>query len=101
VAVKSAGFAPLLNHVLSVHLTRRYKPEAATYALGPAAFGMPARDILFISSNGWDVAGAAWFGYTTLWVNRAGLPLERLGVTPTHIGNSLRDVLPLLPAQPA
>lgn len=93
VAVKSAGFEPYLDHVLSVHAVRRYKTDPATYALGPQALGLPARQILFVSSNGWDAIGATWFGYTTLWVNRAGLPLDPLGTEPTRTGTSLRDVL--------
>jgi 2-haloacid dehalogenase len=95
VAVKSAGFTGFLQHVLSVHATRRFKTDPAAYALGPAALGLPARDILFVSSNGWDAIGATWYGYTTLWVNRSGAPLERLDTEPTHTGRSLRDVLPL------
>jgi len=95
VAVKSAGFTGFLQHVLSVHATRRFKTDPAAYALGPAAMGLPARDILFVSSNGWDAIGATWFGYTTLWVNRTGAPLERLDTKPTHIGHTLRDVMPL------
>ena len=98
VAVKSAGFADLLDPVLSVHATRRYKTDPATYALGPQALGLPARDILFVSSNGWDAIGATWYGYTTLWVNRGGLPLEALDTEPTRIGSSLRDVLSFFPA---
>ena len=98
VAVKSAGFADLLDPVLSVHDTRRYKTDPATYALGPQALGLPARDILFVSSNGWDAIGATWYGYTTLWVNRGGLPLEALDTEPTRIGTSLRDVLSFFPS---
>ena len=97
VAVKSAGLAPLLTHVLSVHELRRFKTDPATYALGTQALGLPAKDILFVSSNGWDAIGATWFGYTTLWVNRAGAPLEQLGTEPTRIGSSLRDVLDFFP----
>jgi 2-haloacid dehalogenase len=93
VGVKSAGFEPFLAHVLSVHGVRRYKTDPATYALGPQALGLPARQILFVSSNGWDAIGATWYGYTTLWVNRQGLPLEQLGTEPTRTGSSLRDVL--------
>jgi 2-haloacid dehalogenase len=93
VAVKSAGFQPLLVHVLSVDSVRKYKTDPATYALGTQAFDLPARQILFVSSNCWDAIGATWFGYTTLWVNRSGLPLELLDTVPTHIGSSLRDVL--------
>ncbi|MFO1266262.1 MAG: haloacid dehalogenase type II [Rubrivivax sp.] len=96
-----AGFTDLVRPVLSVQAVRRFKTDAAAYALGPAALGLPAREILFVSSNGWDAVGATWFGYTTLWVNRSGAPPEELGTAPTHSGSSLRDVLPLLPLQPA
>lgn len=93
VAVKSAGLAALLDPLLSAHAVRRYKTDPAAYALGPAALGLAARDILFVSSNGWDAVGATWFGYTTLWVNRSGAPPERLDTEPTRSGRSLRDVL--------
>lgn len=97
IAVKSAGFADLVDPVLSVHATRRYKTDPATYALGTEALARPASEILFVSSNCWDAIGATWYGYTTLWVNRARQPLERLGTEPTRIGASLRDVLDFFP----
>jgi len=97
VAVKSAGFSGLLAHVLSVHSLRKFKTDPAAYALGPQALNLPAKDILFVSSNGWDAIGATWAGYTTLWVNRAGLPLEQLDTEPTRTGTSLRDVLGFFP----
>ena len=93
VAVKSAGFSGLLAQVLSVHALRKYKTDPAAYALGPQAFGLPASEMLFVSSNGWDAIGATWYGYTTLWVNRGGLPPEELDTEPTRTGTSLRDVL--------
>ncbi|WP_119353561.1 haloacid dehalogenase type II [Azohydromonas sediminis] len=101
VAVKSAGFAGLLDPVLSVHATQRYKTDPAAYALGPQALGLPARQILFVSSNGWDAIGATWYGYTTLWVNRGGQPLEALGTEPARIGTTLRDVLDFFPSSDA
>jgi 2-haloacid dehalogenase len=91
--VENAGFADLLDPVLSVHETRRFKTDPATYALGTRTFGLPAGEILFVSSNCWDAIGATWYGYTTLWVNRFGLPLEQLDTSPSRIGDSLRDVL--------
>jgi 2-haloacid dehalogenase len=97
VAVKSAGFSGLLAHVLSVHPLRKFKTDPACYALGPQALNLPAKDILFVSSNGWDAIGATWYGYTTLWVNRFNLPLEQLDTAPTRTGSSLRDVLDFFP----
>jgi 2-haloacid dehalogenase len=92
-AVDSAGLRDVLQHVLSVDEVRRFKTDPAAYAIGPKALGLPAKDILFVSSNCWDAIGATWFGYTTLWVNRQGAPLEQLDTVPTRSGASLREVL--------
>ena len=97
VAVRSAGLAELIDPLLSVHTVRRFKTDPAAYALGPQALHLPAKQILFVSSNGWDAIGATWYGYTTLWVNRAGAPLDPLDTEPTRRGTSLRDVLAFFP----
>lgn len=97
VAIRSAGFQDLVDPVLSAHAVQRFKTDPAVYQLGPDALGLPAKKILFVSSNGWDAIGATWFGHTTLWVNRSGAPLEQLDTVPTRTGNSLRDVLGFFP----
>ena len=96
-AVQAAGFASLLDPVLSVDTVKRFKTDPAAYALGTQALSLPASEILFVSSNCWDAIGATWFGYTTLWINRLGAPLEQLGVEPTRTGASLREVLSFFP----
>ncbi len=68
VAVRSAGLTDFLDHVISADAVRRYKTHPEVYALGPAALGLAAKDILFVSSNGWDALGATWFGFQTLWI---------------------------------
>jgi 2-haloacid dehalogenase len=93
ISIRSAGLTELVDPVLSVHATRRFKTDPAAYALGPVALGLAASEILFVSSNCWDAIGAHWYGFTTLWVNRYDMPVEQLGVVPTRIGRSLRDVL--------
>ncbi len=91
-AVKSAGLADLLDHVISVDTVRKYKTAPEAYALGEQATGLHARQIGFVSCNAWDALAATWYGYQTLWVNRYQLPFEELGTQPTHTGSSLRDV---------
>jgi len=93
IAIRSAALDGLLDHVLSVHSVRKYKTHPDAYGLGPAATGLPAKQIAFVSSNSWDALAATWFGYRTLWVNRARLPFEELGTQPVRTGSSLRDVL--------
>jgi 2-haloacid dehalogenase len=92
-AVQAAGMQEVFNHILSVDSVKKFKPAPEAYQLGPDVFGLSARNILFVSSNCWDACGATWFGYTTFWVNRAGAPLEELGVAPDASGRDMRDLL--------
>jgi 2-haloacid dehalogenase len=91
-AVQSAGMSDLFEVVLSADQVRRYKIDPQVYQLAIDHFRQPAKDMLFVSSNGWDVGGATWFGFTTFWVNRAGLPVEALDVMPSFTGRNLTDV---------
>jgi 2-haloacid dehalogenase len=91
-AIKASGLNGYFDHVLSVDAVKRFKTAPQAYQMGPDTFDCDAKDILFVSSNCWDICGATWFGYRTIWLNRYGLPLERLGVKPNRIGASLQDV---------
>ncbi len=68
--------------ILSVHPARRFKPDPSVYRLAEEQLGVTRSLIGFVSSNGWDAAGAKSFGFRVFWVNRAGAPVERLGVRP-------------------
>ena len=72
---------------------KTYKPSPRVYALGPETLGASAGELLFVSSNGWDVAGAKAFGYQVAWCNRSGAPEEELGVRADLIVDAL-DRLP-------
>lgn len=96
VAIKSAGMQGLFDHVLSVDAVRKYKTHPDAYALAPAAFECAPERILFVTSNGWDAAGASWYGFTTFWINRHGQPLEALDVAPTATGRTMDDVVAYL-----
>ena len=89
----AAGLRAHFEHVLSADAVRVFKTAEPVYQLGVAALGRPARDILFVSSNGWDACAATWFGYASVWINRAGAPLDRLGVEPQRTGKDLHAVL--------
>ena len=91
-AVRSSGLGRHFEHVLSADAVKTYKPAPSVYALGPHALGMPASELLFVSSNAWDVAGAKSFGYQVAWCNRSGAPAENLGVTADYVVASLVDL---------
>ncbi len=80
-------------HVLSVERVRKFKTAPEAYQLGPDAFGAPAGDLVFVSSNGWDAAAAAAFGYRAYWINRFGAPRERFGGALAGEGGTMDDLV--------
>ncbi len=95
-AVHSAGMGKLLDAVLSVDSVRQFKTTPTSYQIVTDHFGFAPAEVLFVSSNAWDALGATWFGFTTLWVNRQGLPPEAIGPAPHHTGRDLTAVLQVL-----
>jgi 2-haloacid dehalogenase len=82
--------------VLSVHAAQRFKPDPSVYRIAEEALGVTRSLMAFVSSNGWDAAGARAFGFRAFWVNRAGAPVERLGVRPDAIVKNLTELEALL-----
>lgn len=90
--VAASGLEGALEHVLSVDAVRTYKPSPLVYALAPRTIGVSAGELLFVSSNAWDVAGAKAFGYQVAWCNRQGAPAEELGVAADLVVTTLADL---------
>lgn len=95
-AIKSAVMEGYFDHILTVEGIKKFKTVPEVYQLGPDTFNLDVAQILFVSSNCWDACGATWFGYQTLWVNRANMPIEVLGVEPSATGKKLDAVLDYL-----
>lgn len=91
-AVAAAGLEDTFAHVLSADAVKTFMTAPEVYRLAPDALGMTPDQIAFVSSNGWDVCGATWFGFRSFWVNRTGKALDRLGVSPDGTGRTLRDL---------
>lgn len=91
-AVTSAGIDALLDDTLSVQSVGVFKPDARVYDLVAKRFGCDKKEVLFVSSNGWDAGCATGYGFTTAWVNRAGDPVDRLPWTPAHILSDLTGI---------
>jgi 2-haloacid dehalogenase len=95
-AVNSAGLNDLITHQLSVENVGIYKPSASVYQIACDTLGVTADQICFQSSNAWDVAGAAHFGFHVAWVNRYGQPAERLPGQPDAVISDLEGLLGLI-----
>ncbi len=88
-AVAASGMSPLFDALLSVDAVRMYKPRPEVYALVTERFAVPPERIVFVSSNRWDVMGAAAFGFRPLWVNRANMPDEYAELPPVRVVSDL------------
>jgi 2-haloacid dehalogenase len=90
--VAQSGLA--FDAVLSVDSLKTYKPTPQVYQLAVDRLKTPKENIGFVSSNGWDAAGAKSFGFKVWWINRSGAPVERTGFSPDRVVTSLHEILP-------
>jgi 2-haloacid dehalogenase len=96
--VSTAAIGPLLHDIISVEDVGVFKPHPTVYQRAVDRLGVTPDAICFLSANGWDIAGAASFGFRTVWVNRAGAPPERLPAGAAAEISDLGGLLALLPA---
>ena len=81
-AVESAGIGDGLDEVISVDELGMYKPSAEAYQLAMDELEVGRGQVSFQSSNAWDAAAAATFGFRVAWCNRFGQARERLPDAP-------------------
>lgn len=94
--VQRTGLDNLIDHLFSVEDVEIYKPASKVYQMPLNSLQLKKPEILFFSSNAWDVAGAARFRLPTVWVNKSEQTWEQLGVQPTHMTSSLASIQEIL-----
>jgi len=90
---KNSGIEDFFEFYLSTDRVQAYKPSPLAYQMGVEAFDLPKENIAFAAFAGWDAAGAEWFGYPTIWINRLGKPIEKMGVVPDRIGKDINQLV--------
>lgn len=78
--------------LLSADDPKVYKPHPDAYAHAQKQLGFDKEEILFFSSNPWDITGAAMYGFDTAWVNRKDQKWPELGIKPTYILQDLTNI---------
>jgi 2-haloacid dehalogenase len=96
-AAKSAGIYDLLDKIISVEEIKIFKPSPRVYNLAPERMKVGNAELGFVSSNSWDINGAASAGLITFWIQRsAGEPPEVLGFTADQVVSAITDLAPLV-----
>ena len=91
-AVDNANVRDVLDVILSVEECEIYKPSSKVYDLVKIKMHINKENVLFFSSNAWDMHAASNYGFKTIWVNRFNGKLERLPGKPIDIVNSLDKI---------
>jgi len=95
-AVANAGIGDSLDATFSVDSIGIYKPHPSVYQMAVDGLGIEKGQICFMSSNAWDAAAAANFGFRVVWVNRFGQPQERIPGRQEHEIKTLAELPPLV-----
>ncbi len=75
-AADAAGIGDLLDATLSVDSLKCFKARREVYELVTTHFHVSPEDVSFQSTNRWDLAAGAHFGFRAVWINRTGAPPE-------------------------
>ena len=96
-AARGAGIDTLLDAIISVEDVKIFKVSPRVYQLGLERLQVGRTALGFVSSNSWDINGAASAGLTTFWIQRtAGEPAEELGFAADRVVAAITDLAPLL-----
>ena len=94
-ALKHAGINGLLDGVYSTEQIHAYKPSPAVYEFVEEQLGLPRNKICFVSSNSWDIVGAASYGFNSVWINRYDRTPEHLPFKANYEIKALPELLSL------
>lgn len=91
-AVKNSGIEELIEKNFSVEEVGVFKPDPRVYQIAVDGLNVTPDEIVFQSSNAWDVSGAATFGLRVCWINRFAQKAERL---PGHPDVEIKSLIEL------
>jgi 2-haloacid dehalogenase len=87
------GLKQYFRRIMSADSVKLYKPSPKVYQLALRHMPLKKGEILFVSSNSFDVAGAKNFGFKVCWISRTGIPLDPLGPKPDLIVRGFDDLV--------
>jgi len=95
-AVESSGLSNIIDDIFSVDNVKVFKPNPRVYDRLPSDLEIDKAKIGFVSSNNWDINGAASAGFTAFWVRRSSEIPEELGYPPAYFISALTDLRSLI-----
>ena len=94
--VTSNNLKNLFDDLFSVEEVKVFKPDSKVYEIPTKKYNIKANQIIFLSSNTWDVSGGGNFGYNSVWVNRNKSKFDLLDYQPKNEINNLTQLLDIV-----
>ena len=94
--VKSNSLEEFFDDIFSIETVGIYKPNADVYNIPIKKYNISKNEVLFLSSNTWDVSGGGNFGYKSIWVNRNNNIFDNLDYSPEFELKNLKDLLDII-----
>jgi len=90
--VEQSSINEYIDEVISADEIKQYKPTPAAYNHALERLDVKREEVLFMSSNPWDITGAKSFGFNTAWINRKELVAEELDIQPDSVYSDLSGI---------
>ena len=94
--VKANNLENFFNDIFSIEEVGVYKPDSKVYDIPIKKYGIKKNEVIFLSSNTWDVSGGGNYGYQSIWVNRNNNLFDYLDYKPKNQINSLKGLLDII-----
>ena len=94
--VKSNNLENLFDDIFSIEQVSIYKPASKVYDIPIKKYQISKNEVVFLSSNTWDVSGGGNYGYNSIWVNRNQNIFDNLDYNPRYKIKNLLELLQLI-----
>ena len=94
--VKSNNLENLFDDIFSIEEVSVYKPDSKVYDIPIKKYQINKNEVVFLSSNTWDVSGGGNYGYNSIWVNRSQNFFDNLDYNPRYKIKNLLELLQLI-----
>ena len=94
--VKSNNLNNIFDNIFSIEEVGIYKPSTKVYDIPVKRYKIQKDEVIFLSSNTWDISGGGVFGYNAVWVNRLNKVFDKLSYKPKNVINNLEELLKII-----
>ena len=94
--IKSNNLENIFSDIFSIEEVGIYKPDSKVYDMPIKKYQIKKEEVVFLSSNTWDVSGGGNYGYNSIWVNRNNNIFDNLDYKPKNEIKNLTELLAII-----